>query len=69
LRFDLPDGGVIDNSADAGTAALSGLCNTAADRRAARFVGAGGNGMVLKTLFVEDSDNKKAALMSRRLDG
>ena len=69
LRLGFVDTVAIDNTAGAGTVALSGVCSVAAERRAARLLGAGGRGMVLKTLCVDGSGNKKAALMPRRLDG
>ena len=45
----------------------AGAASASADRRAARLVGAGGKGIVLKTRCGERSDNKKAALEPRRL--
>ena len=69
LRPGFVDAAATDNTAGAGVAVavLSEDCSVVAERRAARFVGGGGRGMVLKTLCVDGSNNKKAALIPRRL--
>ena len=69
LRPGFVDAAATDNTAGAGVAVavLSGDCSVVAERRAARFVGAGGRGMVLKTRCIDGSNNKKAALIPGRL--